>query len=241
MPKEASKTQALRSPAQIRRLFGGTVLDIGCGDDLVVGHAQPFDRAQGDCSHILDYLSPESFDCVHSCHCLEHMPDVPGVLADWWRLVKPGGFLVLIVPDEELYEQASWPSLFNTDHKATFRLGGPPGSPVSHDLEQLLAGLDGAKLISLERQDQGYDHRKRKPIKAWGRVLYRFGSWRSAVLNRYLGRSAAVRALDQALFGLERALGQPWDQTSHGALAQIEGIVQKGEGASDAADSSHRS
>ena len=50
------------------------------------------------------------------------MRDVPQALEQWWQLVKPGGAMVIVVPDEDLYEQGAWPSLFNRDHSATFRL-----------------------------------------------------------------------------------------------------------------------
>ena len=65
-----------------------------------------------------------AYDAVCSSHCLEHMRDVPAALTQWWALVRKGGYLVLVVPDEDLYEQGGWPSLFNSDHKATFRIGG---------------------------------------------------------------------------------------------------------------------
>jgi len=41
-------------------------------------------------------------------------------LANWLRVVKPGGHLIVIVPDEDLYEQGVFPSTFNRDHKWTF-------------------------------------------------------------------------------------------------------------------------
>ncbi|MBV5346213.1 MAG: methyltransferase domain-containing protein, partial [Rhodoferax sp.] len=61
-------------------------------------------------------------DFVHSSHCLEHMRDVREALKNWIRIVKPGGFLILTVPDEDLYEQGQWPSRFNTDHKWSFTI-----------------------------------------------------------------------------------------------------------------------
>ena len=63
------------------------------------------DLIHGDAQHILDYKKKESYDCVNSSHCLEHMKDVPSALSQWWGLVKPGGYLVTVVPHEDLYEQ----------------------------------------------------------------------------------------------------------------------------------------
>ena len=59
-------------------------------------------------TYILDFVDANRpFDFVFSSHCLEHMQDpvkCPS-LRDWWQLVRPGGVLIVIVPDEDLYEQ----------------------------------------------------------------------------------------------------------------------------------------
>lgn len=228
MVSEARKTNAVRSPAFIQRCFAGSVLDIGCGNDPVVPHAQPFDRQHGDAGHILHYLAPGQFDCVHSSHCLEHMADIPGSLAQWWALVRPGGFMVLVVPHEDLYEQGVWPSLFNSDHKATFRLDSAHSwSPVSYELRALLSALPEAEIEEITIQDHGYDHRLRRPIGPWGRWLYRAGSWRSAVLFRLFGTSVIIRWLDRSLTRLEQGLGRPVAQTDGPALAQIQAVLRK--------------
>ena len=118
---ESTKTQLIQDPAFAKTYFSGTVLDIGCGDDLVVPHAQGFDQQQGDANKILKHLEPNSFDTVHSSHCLEHMYHPDQVIHNWWQLVKPKGYLITVVPHEDLYEQGQWPSRFNSDHKVTFR------------------------------------------------------------------------------------------------------------------------
>jgi hypothetical protein len=51
------------------------------------------------------------------------MANPESALSQWWSLVKPGGYLIVVVPHEDLYEQGIWPSRFNSDHKATFQLG----------------------------------------------------------------------------------------------------------------------
>ena len=43
-----------------------------------------------------------SFDIVHSCHTLEHLASPAETLADHWRVLKPGGLLVLDVPNVAL-------------------------------------------------------------------------------------------------------------------------------------------
>ncbi len=70
------------------------------------------------------------YDFVFASHVLEHM-DPRAALEDWLSLVRPGGLIVL-VPDEDLYEQGHVPSLFNDDHKHTFTISeGGPGTRCS--------------------------------------------------------------------------------------------------------------
>jgi SAM-dependent methyltransferase len=65
-------------------------------------------------------VSADTFDFVYSSHCLEHMRDVPETLRNWTRILRPGGWLYVVVPDYVLYEKMSWPSRFNSDHKQSF-------------------------------------------------------------------------------------------------------------------------
>ncbi len=45
---EARKTSQIRDATFAQTYLSGTVLDIGCGPDLVVPSAQPFDLEHGD-------------------------------------------------------------------------------------------------------------------------------------------------------------------------------------------------
>ena len=226
---EAAKTNRLRSEAFRRKYFAGRVIDIGCGSDLVAPHAVPFDLDHGDAQTILDYFEPESFDCVHSSHCLEHMRDVRTALAQWWELVRPGGYLVVVVPHEELYEQGAWPSLFNSDHKATFNLGKRSVLlPVSYDISALVIALDGAEIIEACVQDQGLDYRLvRRRITRFGRWLFEFAPRRQFFFWQLKQRGFRVSRLNSAVDRLERLLGRPIDQTEGPALAQIQVVARK--------------
>jgi SAM-dependent methyltransferase len=44
-------------------------------------------------------LETARFDIVHSCHTIEHLADPARVLADHWRVLKPGGLLILDAPN----------------------------------------------------------------------------------------------------------------------------------------------
>jgi SAM-dependent methyltransferase len=191
-----------------------------------VPHAVPFDQSDGDANNMLDYFESESFDCVHSSHCLEHMRDVGKAITDWWSLIKPGGYLVTVVPDEDLYEQGIWPSRFNADHKHTFRIGGKNSwSPVSHDVYGIIAALPKAVILSTERQDEGYVHQA--PIS----VLQLPKFIRTKVPNA-LNKARKIEQriglpVERAAIRIFCAFNCVIDQTIGNALAQIQIVAQK--------------
>lgn len=148
------------------RYFRGAGLDIGGGQDSLAAYRELFplvqnvfvyDRPYGD-AEVLDNVSDNSFDFVYSSHCLEHMRDPKAALANWVRVTKPGGHLVISVPDEDLYEQGVWPSRFNHDHKHTFTIAKATSwSPVSINLLDFLGAFrDQVEIFGISRIDHGY-------------------------------------------------------------------------------------
>lgn len=220
---ESTKTKRVR-PNDFTTIFlTGRVIDIGAGDDLVCPWAEGFDIADGDANHVTRYRQELAYDAVHSSHCLEHMHDPASALHDWWRLLKPGGWLILVIPEESLYEQRHWPSLFNGGHKWTFRLGGESTwSPRSIEINSLVATLPNCAIESIRVQRQGYDDRlkddgTRKALPAMAsRLLIR--------LDRF---GAVGHWLRTGLFQVLFRLGYAVDQTLGNALAQIEVIARK--------------
>jgi len=62
-------------------------------------------------------LEDESFDYIYSSHTLEHVIDAGESLKNWWRVLKPGGYLLLYIPHRDLYEKKKkLPSRFNPNH-----------------------------------------------------------------------------------------------------------------------------
>jgi SAM-dependent methyltransferase len=179
---ETSKTKRIWSPVE-KKILRGRGIDIGCGPDPVNRHVRRFDLWQGDANRITEYVK-EQFDYVYSSHCLEHMDDPRAALREWWKLVKPGGHLFLIVPDEDLYEQGVFPSRFNADHKATFTIAKACSwSPVSINLLDLVRSLPGAHLVSIVLQDHKYDRSLLRHGKEWpGPDLAVDQTWRPGVL-----------------------------------------------------------
>lgn len=112
------------------RYFVGRGVDIGGKPDPLalykgifplMGEVRTWDLEDGDAQYMAD-VADGSLDFVHSSHCLEHMADARVALGNWVRIVRPGGFLIITVPDEDLYEHGQWPSRFNSDHKWSFTI-----------------------------------------------------------------------------------------------------------------------
>ncbi len=224
--KEASKTNLYRDAAFFEKYLTGKVLDIGAGNDLVCPNAVGFDMEDGDANHLNQYFPEGSFDAVHSSHCLEHMTDPVQALHNWWPVVKSGGYLVLVVPDEDLYEQGIWPSVFNHDHKFTFRLDKPDSwSPVSHEVRALCMGLPGAEVVSAELQDFKYDRSLIFPSHLTPKPKYPWHAKRLFSLMKRLPFFGQEAIKNYKIKLIKE--GHPFDQSAYDACCQIEVIVKK--------------
>lgn len=218
---ETSKSKKIWGPIE-RSILSGSGIDIGCGPDPVSPTVRRFDRADGDANRITQHVR-EQFDFVYSSHCLEHMWEPRKTILEWWQLVRPGGHLFFIVPDEDLYEQGVFPSRFNPDHKATFTISkGRSWSPVSINVLDLAQSLPGGELVSVTLHDHGYDRRllRHGPNSA-PREMLRFFIRSYQWLRRHGGPKVfAVETLQTRYFAI--------DQTSEpDTLAQIQCIVKK--------------
>jgi predicted SAM-dependent methyltransferase len=67
----------------------------------------------------LALFADESSDSVYSSHLLEHIENYRSALAEWWRLVKVGGYLILYLPHADFYPRIGQPGS-NPDHKHDF-------------------------------------------------------------------------------------------------------------------------
>ena len=121
-------------------IFKGDGADIGCGDDPLSRELWPnienllcFDLPQGDANYFSNYVELNSLDFVHGSQVLEHMHNPIMALANWGKALKPGGFIVITVPDFYLYEHGNWPSKYNDDHKSTWSVTRP-GSPCKQHI-----------------------------------------------------------------------------------------------------------
>lgn len=132
------------------KYFVGRGVDIGAGPDSLeklacvfrgITKVDSWDMPQGD-AQLMESVKDDTYDFVHSSHCLEHMVDPHIALRNWIRITKPGGYLVITVPEEDLYEHLKWPSRFNGDHKWSFSIGKSKGNmPKATSVMELLMRL----------------------------------------------------------------------------------------------------
>jgi len=147
--KETSKCYELRTQkGYFEKYFIGDGIDIGGGDDTLRienGSVQRWDKVNGDAQY-LNNIENESKDFVYSSHCLEHMKDYNIAFDNWKRITKKSGYLVIAVPDYELYEKKILPSKFNPEHKWAFTLNFPTAGKIIN----VRTWLDGQSDIKLE-------------------------------------------------------------------------------------------
>ncbi len=140
----------------------GRCLDIGCGAEKVWPHFVGVDSfkdvhlfgtlVKADINSDAEDLSvfgSEQFDCVFSSHTLEHIEDHRAALREWWRLVRPGGTLILYLPHRDLYPRIGQPGS-NPDHKHDF---------APEDIVAAMAGAKGGwDLERNEVREQGREY-----------------------------------------------------------------------------------
>lgn len=114
---------------EVAPFLKGRGIDLGAGDFKILPHAMSVDN----CHHNtfgynirpdifvqtaadLSLFASQSLDFVYSSHLLEHMEDPAAALKEWYRLVKPGGYLILYLPHEDYYPKVGEDGA-NPDHK----------------------------------------------------------------------------------------------------------------------------
>ena len=118
---ETSKARSRRlREGFLEKFCQGQGLDIGYGGDLLTENCQGWDFEHGDAQY-LKGLKDSEFDFVYSSHTLEHLVSAEISLKNWWRVLKPNGYLIVYIPHRNLYEKKkTLPSQWNSDHKHFF-------------------------------------------------------------------------------------------------------------------------
>jgi predicted SAM-dependent methyltransferase len=146
-------------------IFKGVGIDIGGGSDPLqakwfpeVSSVRNFDLKDGDAQYITRYVQNQ-FDFVYSSNCLEHMELPSLALQEWWSLVRPGGYMVIIVPDEDIYEQNPFPSRWNGGHRWFFTVHKEFLQHRTLSLVKLWREILDARLVHVRMADSGYNYR----------------------------------------------------------------------------------
>jgi len=91
---------------------------------------------------------------VFASAVLEHIPEYRQALGEWYRVLKIGGFLIVMVPNRFLYEQRpDLPGRWNGDHRRLYT----PAS-LLHELEEALPP-NGFRIRHLLDADDGFDYK----------------------------------------------------------------------------------
>jgi SAM-dependent methyltransferase len=118
---------------QVIQFTKGVGIDIGCGLNKIHSAAIGIDFQLGDKDFgypfganikvpknkdwlPLPWFKDESLDFVFSSHCLEHFSKPKEAVREIFRLLKPGGYLVLILPDMRYYPKKG-EARANPDHE----------------------------------------------------------------------------------------------------------------------------
>ena len=172
------------------KYFRGIGMDIGAGNDTLQNNISSFpgirrvrgwDMPDGDAQY-LETVKDGEYDFVHASHCLEHMVDWKVALENWIRVVRQGGYLIITIPEERMYEKFNWPSKFNSDHKWSFTL--QPQSPMPKTVNVLdmcraineLATVEKIELIDQfyrEDVDQQFDQTMTPNVECCIEVILR--------------------------------------------------------------------
>lgn len=142
----------------------GRGLDLGCGPNKTFphfigvdnGHHAAFgwqikpDVSVETCED-LGLFASQSMDFVFSSHLLEHIDfeKVPATLAEWSRVIKRDGYLILYLPDEDEYPKVGEKGA-NPDHRWNVNY-----EKVIDAMSQLRRGWD---LVEFEKRNQGFEY-----------------------------------------------------------------------------------
>lgn len=138
----------------------GRGLDIGCGqrkawhrmigiDNLTDygGNRPPSVDVISD-GNKLPMFSDKSMDFVFSSHFLEHVVDTKACLQEWWRVLKPGGNLILYLPHKNFYPNIGQEGS-NRDHKHDF---------LPTDIIAIMKEVGSWELLENEDRDKGNEY-----------------------------------------------------------------------------------
>lgn len=133
-------------------------IDIGCQRDPINHTFRRWDLIFGDGDATdMAGVPDNTFWTVHASHVLEHLNEPITAIKNWYRILKKGGNLIILVPHRDLYEKKlELPSNWNVDHKS-FWLPDKSESPHTRSLKDTIyTAIPDANIISFRVLDEGF-------------------------------------------------------------------------------------
>lgn len=114
-------------------------IDIGCQRDAINHTFRRWDliRGDGDATH-MEGVPDNTFQTVYASHILEHLDDPINAIKNWYRILRPTGYLIIVVPHRDLYERKKeLPSRWNGEHK-TYWLPDTDEAPCTLSVRRVI-------------------------------------------------------------------------------------------------------
>ena len=141
---------------RVASFIRGAGLDLGCAKSKVCETAIGIDNAHKEADVRIDLgandalriFSDSAFDYVFSSHCLEDFLATNAILEEWWRVIRPGGHIILYSPDPDYYPKIGTAGA-NPRHKKDL---------YWEDAWNILKGFGNAKLVQHSRHNESNEY-----------------------------------------------------------------------------------
>lgn len=129
-------SETFKARGRLAKYCIGNGVDLGYGGDPITPSVIAIDQVSGPytivgaCYHPqnlfgdardLYWFKDNVLDFVYASHLLEDFEEeeIPAILKEWLRVLKPGGYLIIYGPDQKEYEKYSYDHGFtpNSSHK----------------------------------------------------------------------------------------------------------------------------
>lgn len=133
-------------------------IDIGCQRDPLNHTFRRWDLIYGDGdATFMEGVADETFATVYASHVLEHLADPITALRNWYRILRPGGHLIVVVPHRDLYEgRKTLPSRWNHEHKSFWLPMDGDGLPGTRGLNFSFHEAIGRGATEIRIQNEGW-------------------------------------------------------------------------------------
>jgi ADP-heptose:LPS heptosyltransferase len=154
--KDSQGFEVRKVRRRIISYLDGIGLDLGAGEEKILPSAIGIDVGGKGADIKTNLNSPDglrmftdnSMDYVFSSHCLEDFPAPETVLPEWWRVLRPGGYIILYGPDPDFYPHVGTHGC-NLSHKRDL---------FWEDVWKMIEPLPGAELVHHSRHNDSNEY-----------------------------------------------------------------------------------